>query len=1120
MPRLGRWLVVLAFILLTPFAAAGPTTAAASNPLDGMVLFSLKKTAPVIDGKLDDPCWQGAQTATGFMPLQKIAPAPADTRVMSCYDEHNLYFAARVQEPNLSALKVDPHTPSSGDCIELFLDPRNTRQAYYQFIIDSAGNVGAFHHGEMKFQGAARAGRGDNEWTVEISIPLSSLDSDLPKDNEQWAFNVGRERYTVSPRELSSWVALDAFNQPQKFGTLAFYSQQEVQAILSYWKNSNRSPLLGRAVVSGFDLFSASAAGPRLPELWTYDPYSVNREKNARWNVFGVLGDKKDNGYDSPQEKYPEFYNAAMGLNRALVHKSRLNDAFLQLHKALYLVRGLPVAQSTLDSSTELDQQSAAIDQELNRIYQQYGRAFNSDYDKAQLAGIDAKLKAVEERIAQAGGQVNSLLKSAAQSAGAMHSWEAPALSLAPGEHRCNADGADNRLSFAAMRFYGHEEVFRLLGDFDSANIDWNYIVPQSPKPGEYHYTLLDQHLAMLDRHGVMKKINFQTLFGSQYWSPFPAWLEEQTKTDPDMILVSQDGQHPPKTPADHNRAWHQGLNPNNPHVIAFMKDYLTHLIAHVRDRTHFVVTGWEDLNIIQVGEKAEMRSIGYNPTNKTAFRDYLQARYGSIQQLNQKWNAKYADFSAIEPPDDKFLKPAKEPSGLSYEFERWQRVNHAQYNAKQRQFIKQAAPKLPVVIDDSNFLIDMNGYYLFKENAADFYSFHSNPSNEKAMWASLRTLARHFDKKLAYHENYWEMYRNNHLADERLARRDVSRFFYNLYTGDIRLSTWWLRYSTSPIDYVVAYGGGVFGLDYDQTIYRWSTTELAPMFQRGRQIEKAIIGSRPILPETALIQPLTTVINLSSMGNTYRNSPPILSTLAIYNQWLDAWNIPTDFIPDEMVTDGKANLDDYQLLILPNAVYLTEPFVQKLLDWTRRGGTLVAVGPFALADEVGHELPNNLSPLKAILPGSRRTGQGGWDFDPGKKITGSQPQIISQPFGRGTVHYLNREVEAYRPDARQLAALRQIFTRAAKPPVSCKQDNLDLMLRQTDDGTHYLCIANRDVEKPTEAAVEMAGTVTSAVDVVIPGGFAVPVDVQGKQSIIHVRLDPGDFTLLRIDFK
>ena len=74
------------------------------------------------------------------------------------------------------------------------------------------------------------------------------------------------------------------------------------------------------------------------------------------------------------------------------------------------------------------------------------------------------------------------------------------------------------------------------------------------------------------------------------------------------------------------------------------------------------------------------------------------------------------------------------------------------------------------------------------------------------------------------------------------------------------------------------------------------------------------------------------------------------------------------------------------------------------------------------------------------------------------------------------------------------------------------------MLVREAGLKTRYVCLCNRNVEKPVEAAVTVRGQIAQAVDVVTPDGFPVPVGADGSSVSVH--LEPGDFTLIRIDLR
>jgi hypothetical protein len=106
------------------------------------------KAPPVIDGKLDDPCWKDARPVTlGFstgawwdVPSQK-------TEAQVLADDRAVYFAVRCYEQTPEAMIASGARRKGmvvgADAVEFFLDPgrRRQRHDYFHLIITPDGTV-------------------------------------------------------------------------------------------------------------------------------------------------------------------------------------------------------------------------------------------------------------------------------------------------------------------------------------------------------------------------------------------------------------------------------------------------------------------------------------------------------------------------------------------------------------------------------------------------------------------------------------------------------------------------------------------------------------------------------------------------------------------------------------------------------------------------------------------------------------------------------------------------------------------------------------------------------------------------------------------------------------------
>lgn len=94
---------------------------------------------PVIDGRLDEPCWQLAPRSPRFADLVSGAPAVHDTRAAVLWDEACLYVGYWIEEPFVEARLTERDSLIYEDNdVELFVAGQD---AYYEFEINALGTI-------------------------------------------------------------------------------------------------------------------------------------------------------------------------------------------------------------------------------------------------------------------------------------------------------------------------------------------------------------------------------------------------------------------------------------------------------------------------------------------------------------------------------------------------------------------------------------------------------------------------------------------------------------------------------------------------------------------------------------------------------------------------------------------------------------------------------------------------------------------------------------------------------------------------------------------------------------------------------------------------------------------
>jgi hypothetical protein len=183
-----RHLLLSVALALTPFAASAQP-APASTPRGRAVVHIARVTkAPTIDGLLDDAAWTSAPIPTeewlSYSPLNG-GTIPQRTTVWVTYDDDNLYFAFKCDDPEPKQIKTSVarrDNAFSDDWVGLSLDSLGTGQLSYHMMINPSGVqmdlLNSIAGGEDTspdwiWDSAGRLT--DTGYTVEVRLPLQSI---------------------------------------------------------------------------------------------------------------------------------------------------------------------------------------------------------------------------------------------------------------------------------------------------------------------------------------------------------------------------------------------------------------------------------------------------------------------------------------------------------------------------------------------------------------------------------------------------------------------------------------------------------------------------------------------------------------------------------------------------------------------------------------------------------------------------------------------------------------------------------------------------------------------------------------------------------------------------------
>jgi hypothetical protein len=197
----GRLVTLIAGALLTSLAADARTRAA-QMPVQVSAVPEFRavraERAPIIDGDLSDPAWNGVPEITGFTQRDpnEGQPATQQTFVKVIYDDHAIYFGARLEDDGPVTSRLGRRdTNLESDWFRVYLDPHDDHQTGASFWVNPANvqvDMVLYNDGwdDWNWDGVweSAAAIAEGGWSVEMRIPYSQLRFPS-RDQHTWGVN-------------------------------------------------------------------------------------------------------------------------------------------------------------------------------------------------------------------------------------------------------------------------------------------------------------------------------------------------------------------------------------------------------------------------------------------------------------------------------------------------------------------------------------------------------------------------------------------------------------------------------------------------------------------------------------------------------------------------------------------------------------------------------------------------------------------------------------------------------------------------------------------------------------------------------------------------------------------
>lgn len=250
-------ILLILLSLLTTFAIC----AASGYAQDEVAYLHAERVsqAPLLDGKLDDPCWNMSGPVTEFVQQQPVLGGePGFSSSVSCvYDSQALYFAFEIHSVDPSGLVSnvlyrDGNIFKSDDCFVLSLDTFHDHRDFYYFIVNPQGiqldgrftDEGVHDDPYWDRTWQAKTSLIEDGWAGEIAIPIRNVRFSREGDG---VWGLGLMIHNVASSEYTMWpTAQKLFAKTSSFGHLTGLNDLEPSESLVFQPSAIQGAKFGR----------------------------------------------------------------------------------------------------------------------------------------------------------------------------------------------------------------------------------------------------------------------------------------------------------------------------------------------------------------------------------------------------------------------------------------------------------------------------------------------------------------------------------------------------------------------------------------------------------------------------------------------------------------------------------------------------------------------------------------------------------------------------------------------------------------------------------------------------------------------------------------------------------
>lgn len=544
--------------------------------------------------------------------------------------------------------------------------------------------------------------------------------------------------------------------------------------------------------------------------------------------------------------------------------------------------------------------------------------------------------------------------------------------------------------------------------------------------------------------------------FGTHDQDYAPKWFIEKNAADDDFFRTSSDGAKA------NNRKTTYSLNFFNPTVRKYYEDYLSAYSAYTAKEPHVLFHEVFAEALMNFSTENGPRSIGYGPSATAAFRAYLRSRYAAIGDLNKALGTKYASFDDVVQPEDPLIKKPGTITPLFAEFANFHYNSYMDYLALLYKSLKKGDPNKPVVARFSGLISEMNGARAFE--VCDVVSHHCRAPRMQLAYTYLNSINRYYGNRgLGYMEDFWGCQdAATSVEDERIQRRGLEKHIARTFAWGRFLQMKWYSYTAGP--YIFTYNGNWMSLEHDLTTMRYCAPALGNMLRKMEKFDWILTHSSITPSKLLVLQPS------ASMRN-FRPDLKAYSAMQAFHNMSEKEGLLYEVLPEEIVEDGRADLNGFHTVALPSAPHLSANLQQKLLSFVKNGGNLIALGELPVCDELARKCDILTGPLS---------------FSDGDGVVYAKEARL----GKGFVRIANADW------MKKNGLLKSISDKLPRTAWA-DGDIIEVIPRVDQDGNEYLFLINPSLEKNAKAAIHFTSSCKSVIDISLHEGVAIPAQNQ-----------------------